>query len=111
LARSTQTNRIAWQASVSPGETAVILRLRPAASIFVRLLDSSGSSLADATAFITKIDGALCTVVGGLNSDSRGIVELSSPAGQIEVRANKDKLVGRGTVVVTPAARPHSRSN
>jgi hypothetical protein len=78
---------------VTPGDKDVVLTLRPGGRVTVRVLDPDGQPLEGAWASVVNVGM-------GSRTDARGLAEVMTPAGTVELRAGKDRLEGRATVTV-----------
>jgi protocatechuate 3,4-dioxygenase beta subunit len=79
---------------VTPGDKDVVLTLRPGGRVTVRVVGPDGQ----------PVEGAWASVVNvgmGSRTDARGLAEVMTPAGTVELRAGKDRLEGRTTITVT----------
>jgi protocatechuate 3,4-dioxygenase beta subunit len=90
---SSDVGLFATREGVSPGDKDVVLTLRPGGRVMVQVVDAEGR----------PVEGAWATAVEfgmGFRTDARGLVEVMTPAGTVELRANKERLEGRTTVTV-----------
>jgi protocatechuate 3,4-dioxygenase beta subunit len=78
--------------SVRPGDKDVVLTLRPAGRVTVRVLGPDGQPVMGATA---SVEG-----VSFMRTDAQGIAELTVPAGTVDLRVRKDRLEAKTTVTV-----------
>jgi Carboxypeptidase regulatory-like domain len=93
LSAWSELGAFARRESVTPGDKDVVLTLRPGGRVSVRVLGPDGQ----------PIEGAWASVVNvgmGSRTDARGLAEVMTPAGTVELRAGKDRLEGRTTVTV-----------
>jgi protocatechuate 3,4-dioxygenase beta subunit len=87
---------------VRPGEKPVQLVLRPAARVSVRLVGPDGKPVSGAHAQVEQVDGSRLFYGGGASeSDAGGVIDMIVPAGQLQIRAMKDKLMGTGQVAAS----------
>jgi hypothetical protein len=77
---------------ITPGDKDVVLTLRPGGRVTVRVVGPDGQ----------PVEGAWASVDYGMSSrtDARGLAEVMTPAGTVELQAGKDLLKGRATVTV-----------
>jgi carboxypeptidase family protein len=90
---SSDVGFFATREGVSPGDKDVVLTLRPGGRVMVQVVDAEGR----------PVEGAWTSAVEygmGFRTDARGLVEVTSPAGTVELRATKERLEGRTTVTV-----------
>jgi len=87
-------------AGVTPGDEPILLRLRPAGRVAVRVLDAAGLPVQDAYPRVRTVGGVPVRVPGlsSAPTDPSGVVELPAPAGTVEMEVRGV----RGTVTVRP---------
>jgi Carboxypeptidase regulatory-like domain len=92
----------AFQPAVTPGEEPLVLTLRPAGHISVRVVDPAGQPVRDAYPRVETIDGARVRMPGRVSgqTDASGLYELASPPGTVEVAVGSEKGSGRGSASV-----------
>lgn len=85
---------------VSAGAKGVVVTVRPASRLNVRVVDPAGRPVAKALARIETVGGAPATIPGRAigSTDASGTVELVCPEGVIGLLANFEKRSGRATV-------------
>jgi protocatechuate 3,4-dioxygenase beta subunit len=95
------------RAGVAPGAEPILLPLRPAARITVRVVDPAGHPVAGAHVRVGGIDGARVSLPGASFrvTDAGGRCELVSPAGRVEVEADHEGRSGRTVATAEPGAR------
>lgn len=90
----------ALRLGVSPGEKDLVLRLRPGGRVRLLARGPDGQPVAGARTRLVKLSGA--PIFGPRptrgTTDSQGLVEISVPAGDLEIEVANEKL--RGTVRV-----------
>ncbi len=79
---------------VTPGERDVVLTLRPGGKVLVRVVGPEAQPVEGAWATVGRFNV-------GSRTDARGVAEMMTPAGTLELRARKDRLEGSATVTVT----------
>jgi len=89
IARS-NVGTYALRDGVRPGDSNVVLTLRPSARVTVYVTGPDGQPVAGAMAFLEG--------VSFMTTDAYGMAELNVPAGTVELRASKDRLEGRTAV-------------
>jgi hypothetical protein len=95
--------QFAIRTGVVPDERPLEIALRPGGRIRAQVVDPDGRPLEGAWTSVVGVDGAPLQV-GGSQTDARGVVELMAPAGNIELRAARERFEGRVTVRVSPNA-------
>jgi hypothetical protein len=85
---------------VSAGARGVVVTVRPASRLSVRVVDPAGRPVAGAMARIDTIGGVQAMVPGRTSgmTDASGTTELLAPEGVIGLVANLDKRSGHATV-------------
>ena len=84
---------------VNPGGRPATLALRPGGRVRMKVLGPDGAPFATAFVGVSGIPGARVYFPGG-QTDSTGTIELSAPAGQIEITAsNGDSTLEMRTIV------------
>ncbi len=104
LADAGTSLRFAVAAGVQPGDSDVVLALRPAARLLVHVLAPDGKPVAGAHAQVEGIDGARVLYGVGKESDEAGLIEMAAPAGQAELHVFEEMLSGKARVVAGPGA-------
>jgi protocatechuate 3,4-dioxygenase beta subunit len=101
LARTQSNDAFAVLANVTPDARDLTLTLRPAGRIALRVAGPDGQPLEGVSAGCSRVNGAQVGGVGGFGtSDAQGALELSVPAGALEVVARHEKLSGKASVRV-----------
>lgn len=91
----------AFRPGVSPGPSEIVLTLRPAGRLLLRVHGPDGAPVRGAYATVARIGGARVAGASSLStSDSEGALDIQVPAGSLEIRVRKDKLQGRATAAV-----------
>jgi protocatechuate 3,4-dioxygenase beta subunit len=92
----------AVRSGVTPGGDPIVLTLRPAGRIAVRVVDAAGQAVREAYPRVESIDGLRLRIPGRSSgpTDANGSYEFASPPGLVEVTARHEKRSGRGSVSV-----------
>jgi len=91
------------QSHVTAGATDVALKLRPGGRVRLRVTGPGGSPLQGARAAVTGVDGQRFVAWQGEKlTDAEGKVELSTPAGRVEIDVRNGAIDGQTTVAVAP---------
>jgi hypothetical protein len=92
----------AVRSGVTPGGEPMVLTLRPAGRIAVRVVDAAGQPVRDAYPRVETIDGVRARIRSRVSgpTDANGLCDLASPPGLVEVVARHEKRTGRGSVSV-----------
>jgi hypothetical protein len=101
VVRSETTGEFGIAPGVRPGREGLTITMRRGGKVQVHILGPDGAPVSGAFAMVTKVGGAPMLGFGGGPSNGEGIAEVASPAGNVEIRANKDSLEGTGATVVT----------
>jgi len=110
LASGSPATGFAIRAGVSPGEKDLTLTLRPGGRIRLSVVDATGAPLSGATTGMVRVDGSkVRLLLDPGQTDALGTVEFGCPAGAIEIRTYKQKLVGKATVQVESGATANAR--
>jgi hypothetical protein len=104
LADAGASLRFAVATGAQPGDNDVVLALRPAARLRIRVLAPDGKPVAGARVQVEGIDGARVLYGVGKESDAAGVIEMAAPAGQAELHVFKEMLSGKARVVAGPGA-------
>ena len=87
---------------VSAGATGVVVRIRPASTLRVRVVNAAGQSVAKAVVQLDTLSGARVSLPGGppATTDASGMAELVAPEGLVALKANAEggQLSGLATV-------------
>lgn len=96
--------RFAVATGAQPGD--IVLALRPAARLLVRVLGPDGRPVAGARAQVEGIDSArvLYGVGIGNESDAAGVIDMAVPAGEVQLHVFKEMLSGKARVAAGPGA-------
>jgi hypothetical protein len=94
----------AFRGGVMPGGEPILLELRPAGRIAVRVVDAAGQPVRDTYPHVEKIDGAHVVLPGRFPgpTDATGTCELAAPTGTVQVVVRDESRTGRGTASVSP---------
>jgi large repetitive protein len=92
----------AFQSGVTPGGEPLVLTLRPAGRIAVRVVDPVGQPVKEAYPRVETIDGVRVRMPGRVSgpTDANGLYELVAPPGTVEVSVRAEKDSGRGSASV-----------
>ena len=90
FADASASGRFATAAAVQPGGRAVVLVLRPAARLLVRLVDSDKRPIAGGRVVISQVDGARLAYGSPTSSDESGAIQMLAPAGALQLEAYKE---------------------
>jgi hypothetical protein len=104
LADAGASLRFAVAAGVRPGDSDLVLALRPAARLLLRVLAPDGKTVAGARAQVEGIGSARVLYGVGKESDAAGVIEMASPAGEVQLQVFKEMLSGRVRVAAGPGA-------
>jgi protocatechuate 3,4-dioxygenase beta subunit len=104
LADAGTSLRFAVAAGVRPGDSDVVLALRPAARLLVHVLAPDGKPVAGAHAQVEGIDGARVLYGVVRASDAAGVIEMAAPAGEVQLEVFHGMLSGKARVVAGPGA-------
>jgi hypothetical protein len=87
------------RAGVTAGTRDATLTLRPGGRILLRVLGPDGGPVPAAIATVFRVSGASVSGIGARGpADGQGPFELLAPAGAVELRVMKDKLLGTASV-------------
>jgi hypothetical protein len=93
----------AAQSHVAADATDIALKLRPGGRVRLRVTGPGGAPLAGARAAVSKVDGErFAAWQGAMLTDAEGKVELSTPAGMVEVDVRNGAIDGQTMVAVAP---------
>jgi protocatechuate 3,4-dioxygenase beta subunit len=93
----------ATRGGVSPGDKDVVLALRPGGRVRLAVVDGRGAPVAEAFVRVVSVNGlGVFVSVGSTLTDAAGLLEISSPAGTVEILATQAKGSGKVTVEVSP---------
>jgi carboxypeptidase family protein len=107
LCAGNQLAGYAVRIGVAPGGADVTLTLRPAARVLLLVKGPEGTPLPKAYASVTKVGGAVVDVpfLGGRGpSDAKGLIEIPTPAGALEIEVRADKYEGTARTSVAEGA-------
>ena len=91
----------AVRGGVTPGETELVLTLRPGGRVRIQVVGPAGKPLEGAVARVAQVDGVIVQTDARW-TDAQGMTEIVAPAGAVEVLITKDRLEGRANVDVSP---------
>jgi Carboxypeptidase regulatory-like domain len=95
----------AFLSGVMPGQEPIVLTIKPAGRIEMRVLDESGQPVPATYPRVEKVDGARVVLAGrSPPTDANGQCELAVPAGTLDVVVRDQTRSGRGSVSVSPGA-------
>lgn len=100
----TETEQFAFAAGIRPGREGLTLTLRRGGRVQVRILGPDGAPVSGAFATVLSVSSVPVVGLGGGRSDAEGMVEMLTPTGAVQIRANKDNLEGTATVAVGEGA-------
>lgn len=92
----------AFRAGVPPGDSDVVLTLRPGGKVRVQVRGTDGAPASRAWVRVDKLGGISVGSFSHPLTDSDGFAELPVPAGVVEIGVGKDSLKGRVTLNVSP---------
>ena len=89
-----------FEPGVAAGATGVVVTVRPASRLSVRVVDPAGQPVAKAMARIESVGGAKASFPGrtGGTTDAAGTLELLAPEGTVSLVAMLENRRGRATV-------------
>jgi protocatechuate 3,4-dioxygenase beta subunit len=96
-----ETGEYGFTAGVRPGREGLTLTMRRGGRVQVHILGPDGAPVSGAFAMVSKIGETPMMGFGGGPSDSAGLTEVATPAGAVQIRANKDNLEGTASTVVS----------
>jgi large repetitive protein len=104
------SERFASASGVSPGGKDLVLVLRPAARLLVRLVGPDTKPVAGGQVTLTQLDGARIRYGTPTSSDDDGLVRMLAPAGELQIAGWKagdtpgEALEGKTTASAAPGA-------
>jgi hypothetical protein len=104
LADAGASLRFGVATGAQPGDSDVLLALRPAARLLVHVLGPDGKPVAGAHAQVEGIDGARVLLGVAQESDAAGVIDMAAPAGQAQLHVFKEMLSGEARVAAGPGA-------